>query len=343
MEVYDRVAKVVAPKKIALAEKLGEVAELQSILKSKQDELAEIKAKVQKLQDDLDSKTREKEELEQNVDSCAAKLKAADKLITGLGGEKVRWAAAAEQLGKDYLNVTGDILLSAGVIAYQGPFTTVYRTQLTDLWNKKSQALKLPCSARFNLSETVGDPVRIRQWHIEGLPTDGLSVDNGTIVFNSRRWPLKIDPQGQANKWVKSMEKPNKLQVTKLTDATYMRTLENAIQFGSPVLIENVQEELDPSLEGLLLRATFKQAGVIMIKLGENAIEYSDEFRFYVTTKLPNPHYLPDVSTKVNLLNFMITLEGLQDQLLGIVVAKERPVSPPLLLFFFLSSTGNFC
>jgi len=65
-------------------------------------------------------------------------------------------------------------------------------------------------------------------------------------------------------------------------------------------------------------------AGVEMIRLGENIIEYSHEFRFYITTKLRNPHYLPEVATKVTLLNFMITPEGLEDQLLGIVVAKER-------------------
>ena len=65
-------------------------------------------------------------------------------------------------------------------------------------------------------------------------------------------------------------------------------------------------------------------AGVEMIRLGENIIEYSKDFRFYITTKLRNPHYLPEVATKVSLLNFMITPEGLEDQLLGIVVAKER-------------------
>ena len=61
-----------------------------------------------------------------------------------------------------------------------------------------------------------------------------------------------------------------------------------------------------------------------MIRLGETVIEYSKDFRFYITTKLRNPHYLPEVATKVSLLNFMITPEGLEDQLLGIVVAKER-------------------
>ena len=67
-----------------------------------------------------------------------------------------------------------------------------------------------------------------------------------------------IDPQGQANKWIKNSEKVNNLQVVKLTQSDYMRTLENCIQFGTPVLIENVGEELDPSLEPLLLKQTFK-------------------------------------------------------------------------------------
>lgn len=64
--------------------------------------------------------------------------------------------------------------------------------------------------------------------------------------------------------------------------------------------------------------------GMDCIRLGESVIEYSSDFRFYITTKLRNPHYLPELATKVCLLNFMITPEGLEDQLLGIVVAKER-------------------
>ena len=71
--------------------------------------------------------------------------------------------------------------------------------------------------------------------------------------------PLMVDPQGQANKWVKNMEKEHKLSIIKLTDSDYMRTLENCITFGNPLLLENVGEELDPSLEPLLLKQTFKQ------------------------------------------------------------------------------------
>ena len=61
------------------------------------------------------------------------------------------------------------------------------------------------------------------------------------------------------------------------------------------------------------------------IKIGDSVIEYAKEFKFYMTTKYRNPHYLPEVSTKVTIINFVITFEGLSDQLLGIVVEKENP------------------
>ena len=56
-----------------------------------------------------------------------------------------------------------------------------------------------------------------------------------SLFSNANRWPLCIDPQGQANKWIKNMEKKNNLHVIKLTDQDYVRTLENCIQFGTPV------------------------------------------------------------------------------------------------------------
>lgn len=82
-------------------------------------------------------------------------------------------------------------------------------------------------------------------------------------VFSFR--PLMVDPQGQANKWVKNMEKEHKLSIIKLTDSDYMRTLENCITFGNPLLLENVGEDLDPSLEPLLLKQTFKQGKVTVV------------------------------------------------------------------------------
>lgn len=108
-----------------------------------------------------------------------------------------------------------------------------------------------------------------------------------------------IDPQGQANKWIKNMERANKLEVVKLSDPSYLRTLENCIQFGNPCLVENIGEELDPILEPILLKQTFKQSSMDYIRLGDHIIEYCRDFKLYLTTSLRNPHYLPEVSVKV--------------------------------------------
>ncbi|CAF0708408.1 unnamed protein product [Brachionus calyciflorus] len=327
MVKYDEIKKVVAPKEEKLATAQEELAVLNKALNEKQSQLREVESKLETLRQELQDTTDKKNNLEKEVDLCGKKLVRAQKLIGGLGGEKTRWTAAAENLQNIYDNLLGDVLISSGVIGYLGPFTATFRDECIRDWIKMSKSKKIACSEpdKYSLSGTLGEPIKIQQWNIAGLPKDSFSIDNAVIVFNSRRWPLMIDPQGQANRWIKNSEKDNKLTIIKLTDSDMMRNLENSIQFGTPVLLENVGEELDPSLEPLLLRSTFKQGGVEMIKLGDNLIEYSKDFRFYITTKLRNPHYLPEVATKVTLLNFMITLEGLEDQLLGIVVAKERP------------------
>ena len=62
-----------------------------------------------------------------------------------------------------------------------------------------------------------------------------------------------------------------------------------------------------------------------MIRLGDKELDYNPDFKFYITTKLGNPHYTPEISTKTTITNFAVKEVGLEAQLLGIVVRKERP------------------
>lgn len=256
---------------------------------------------------------------------CTKQLERATELIGGLGGEGERWADAAEKLGQTYETLTGDVLIASGVVAYLGPFTSDFRSKQIIEWRDKCVSMGIVCAPNFQLQNVLGDPVSIRSWNIFGLPSDSFSIESAIIIHNARRWPLMIDPQGQANKWIKNMEKGNRLGIIRLSQPDYPRVLENSIQFGLPVLLENIGEEIEPLLEPVLLKQTFKQGGAMCIKLGDSIIEYNDSFRFYITTKMRNPHYLPEISVKVTMLNFMITPDGLQDQLLAITVARERP------------------
>lgn len=136
MEIYDRVAKVVAPKKIKLAEAEAELNTTMDKLNKKRAELAAVEKRLADLQATFKEMTDKKEQLEFQVDLCGKKLERAEKLIGGLGGEKARWTAAAENLQNIYDNLVGDVLISAGVIAYLGPFTMAFREQCTVDWVK---------------------------------------------------------------------------------------------------------------------------------------------------------------------------------------------------------------
>ena len=89
-------------------------------------------------------------------------------------------------------------------------------------------------------------------------------------------------------------------------------------------MIENVEEELDPSLEPILLKQVIKKGASYFLRLGDSDIPYNFDFKMFITTKMPNPHYLPEVSIKVTLINFTVTPSGLEDQLLVEVVRFER-------------------
>jgi dynein heavy chain len=88
-----------------------------------------------------------------------------------------------------------------------------------------------------------------------------------------------IDPQSQANKWIRNMEKRNNISIIRLSQHDYVRILENAIQLGQPVLLENVEETLDAVLEPILIKQTFRHGGALCIKVGDAVVEYNANFR----------------------------------------------------------------
>ena len=105
--------------------------------------------------------------------------------------------------------------------------------------------------------------------------------------------------------------------------------MSNAIQNGTPLLIDDLGETLDPAMDSVLLKQVYApsaQPNQLFINMGsaDNAIHYEQSFRLYMTTKMANPHYLPEVCIKVTLINFTVTMEGLEDQLLGDVVGIEK-------------------
>ena len=330
MHKYHFVALGVAPKRAKHAEATAELDSAMAVLNAAQSRLKAVVDKLTKLEENLAAANAEKKELADKEVQCKTRLSNADKLIGGLGGEQTRWALTVEHLGGALDNCVGDILVSAGSVSYLGPFTSEFRREVVENWHAKLTEHEVPHTAECDLVQTLVEPIKLRSWQLAGLPTDNLSTQNGIMLDRARRWSLFIDPQGQANRFLRARAKDrevckNGFDVTKLTDKNFLRTLENAVRFGKWALLENIGETLDAALEPILLQQFFKQGGQNMIKLGENTIPYNEEFRMFMTTKLPNPHYAPEVQVKVSLVNFTVTQSGLEEQLLGATIELEMP------------------
>ena len=93
---------------------------------------------------------------------------------------------------------------------------------------------------------------------------------------------------------------------------------------GNPVIFEDATEHFDPMLDPLLSKQIEKKSSETLMKFGDKMIQYSTDFKFFITTKMPAPHYSPEICVKVTILNFMVTEEGLQDQMLNEIIRIEE-------------------
>ncbi|XP_039193883.1 dynein heavy chain 2, axonemal isoform X2 [Crotalus tigris] len=326
MEMYGRIYRVVEPKRARMNAALAQLAEKQAAQAEAQERLREVAEKLEMLKKEYEEKLAQKEELRKKSEEMEVKLDRADKLVSGLAGEKIRWEETVKGLEEDLGYLVGDCLLASAFVSYMGPFLSNYRDEMVShIWMKQIRQLHVPCSPSFTCDSFLSNPTLVRTWNIQGLPSDDFSTENGIIVTRGNRWPLMIDPQCQATKWIKNMEANKGLKIIDLQMPDYLRILEAAIQLGSPVLLQNVQEELDPTLAPILNKSVTKVGGRLLIRLGDKEVEYHPEFRFYLTTKLSNPHYTPETSSQTTIVNFAVKEQGLEAQLLGIVVRKERP------------------
>ncbi|KAJ3192063.1 Dynein heavy chain 6, axonemal [Irineochytrium annulatum] len=324
MEIYSRVFKEVTPKRRRLEEAQATLESTRAKLAEKAAALQEVESQLEKLKKTYEDSIASKKALAEKMEDTTRRLSRASKLTLALSDEQLRWTESVENLNLQIEALVGNIFLCAASVAYNGAFTSTYRKELIIQWIRKCQDIGIPVSENFNLADHLVDPAVVRDWSIQGLPGDPLSIENGILVTRGRRWPLMIDPQGQANRWIRSLEGSN-LKIIRLGDSRFLRSLENAIRTGMPVLMEDVGEQLDPALEPLLLKQTVRQGGRLLMKLGDSLVEYDRNFKLYITTKLSNPHYMPEVCIKVTVINFTVTKLGLEGQLLTDVAKLERP------------------
>ncbi|KAI4493969.1 hypothetical protein M0802_009345 [Mischocyttarus mexicanus] len=315
----------VEPKRQALAQANAELAAAQeksAIIKLK---VASLEEQLAKLTADFEQATAEKLKCQQEADATNATIALANRLVGGLASENVRWAESVASFMQQASTLPGDVLLVTAFISYVGCFTKLFRQ---DLLNKqwlpflRNVEPSVPITEGLDPLSLLTDDTQIAKWNNEGLPNDRMSTENATILISSDRWPLMIDPQLQGIKWIKE-KYGNELRVIRLGQRGYLEVIENSLAVGSTVLLENIGESVDPVLDTLLGRNLIKKGKAI--KIGDKEVEYNSNFRLILHTKLANPHYKPEMQAQTTLINFTVTRDGLEDQLLAEVVKAERP------------------
>ena len=318
----------VEPKRRALEEANRQLAEAQAKLEGIINKVADLEATLNDLttqyKEAIDAKVR----CQQEADATSATISLANRLVNGLASEKVRWGKSVTQLKEQAIMLPGDVLLVSSFISYLGCFTKQYRIELLEkkwLPHLKKVSKPIPMSLGYvgaNVLSLLTDDATIAGWNNEGLPSDAMSTENATILTNSIKWPLMIDPQLQGIKWIKN-KYGKSLNVIRLGQKNFMETIEKCVSEGLVLLIENLPEEVDAVLDPLLGRQLIKKGKAI--KLGDKEIEYSQEFQLYLHSKMANPHYKPELQAQTTLINFTVTKLGLEDQLLAEVVKADRP------------------
>ena len=262
------------------------------------------------------------------------KLSKAESLLSGLSSEKVRWEKASKEFVNQFKTLTGDAFLASAFLAYLGFFDQFYRQQLIKVWRDYLKTSKIEFKNDLSFVEYLSIPSERIIWQSKGLPADDICIQNAIILKRFNRYPLIIDPSGQAIDFMinffneeitegdKKVEK--KLIRTSFIDDGFMKQLETALRFGLPILIQDV-EKIEPILNSVLNREIIKQGGRNLIRVGDQEIDFAREFKLFMITRNADARFTPDLCSRVTFVNFTVTKASLENQFLNIYLRSERP------------------
>ncbi|KAI7812536.1 putative dynein heavy chain 10 [Triplophysa rosa] len=322
---YCNVARDIKPKREKVARLERNFFQSKRELERIQSELGAIQKELGALGDKYEAAMTEKQLLQEEAEVMERRLIAADKLITGLGSENDRWTKDLDELKQKRVRLLGDCLICSAFLSYEGAFSWDFRNEMVyEVWQKDVLERGIPLSRPFRIENLLTDEVEISRWGSEGLPPDELSVQNGILTTRASRFPLCIDPQQQALNWIKKKEEKNNLKISSFNDPDFLKGLELAIKYGFPFLFQDVDEYIDPVIDNVLEKNVKGAEGRQVVVLGDKEVDYDPNFKLYLNTKLANPKFSPAVFGKAMVINYTVTLKGLEDQLLSVIVGFER-------------------
>jgi dynein heavy chain len=327
MKYYHEASKIVKPKLEALSIAEANLAAANKALAAAEMRLAACQKTLDELQAMFDTQMGEKRRIEDGALALQRKMKMASELIGGLAGERIRWTEDSNNFSELKRRLVGDCAAACAFICYTGPFNQEFRKYLIEEKCVNDCQLRgVPITPGLDIIAFMVDIGTIGDWNMQGLPSDPLSIQNGILVTRSSRFPLMIDPQGQALNWIKNREASNVAAwgQTTLTDTKLKDKLEFCMGDGLALIIVGVEEEIDPMLDPVLEKQLITKGKRKFVSVSDKVMDYDMKFMMYFITRLPNPSFSPELQAKTNVVDFTVTQKGLEEQLLSKVIGKEQ-------------------
>ncbi|ANQ07504.1 Uncharacterized protein PCOAH_00018730 [Plasmodium coatneyi] len=332
MAMYNQASKIVKPKMSYLKIQTGRLEDALKQLAEAEDSLLKAQLFVDNLNLDIENMFKKKKTLEETALKTKQRIEQANKLINGLGSEKARWTEDSNNFSNIKKKIVGDVFICSSFISYCGMFNTEFRNYLMNevFYHYTKNIKNIPVSDNIDVIKYVlsSDDTKICDWSVQKLPNDRLSIENALISENSNKYVLLIDPQCQASNWIKNKEFQNDLSnhrcITTFNSSKFKDNLEFCLSEGKTLLIENVEEYIDPILDSVLEKQIIKKGKKNYILIENNLINFDENFNLFMTTNLPNPNYSPEIYAKCCVIDFTVTVKGLEDQLLGRVLTEEQ-------------------
>lgn len=248
-------------------------------------------------------------------------------LLKSLLQESERWEAGSNDFDTQMKTLVGDTLLSAGFLTYIGFLDFQQRKILVQDWRDILDTMGISSRPHLSFVDYLSRPNEQLEWQMSELPSDELCYENAIILQRFHRFPLIIDPSGQANNFIMkyySLKTNTKIAQTSFLDSSFMKVLASAIRFGTALFVHEV-ENIDPILNPVLNRELYKTGGRVLIRLAGEEIDYSPDFRLFLITRDPSCRFSPDICSRVTFVNFTVTPSSLESQGLSILMKSEQP------------------
>lgn len=262
--------------------------------------------------------------IKSDLSSVESKVGRSVALLDSLSNEQIRWESSTESFKVQMSTIVGDVLLSSALMAYGGYYDQAMRNNLFNTWIYNLQNANIKFKDDLARIEYLSNADERMQWSANALPTDDLCIENAIMLKRFNRYPLIIDPSGQATEFILNVYKEKKITKTSFLDTSFRKNLESALRFGNPILIQDV-ENYDPILNPVLNREIRRSGGRILITLGDQDIDFSPMFTMFLSTRDPTVEFPPDICSRVTFVNFTVTRSSLQAQCLHQVLKSERP------------------